>query len=42
VAGLLRGLGVSGEIRTEFSTAPAPADGIDGWMSRGVEVVVEP
>ena len=42
VADLLRGLGVAGDVRTEFSTDPAPADGIDDWQSRSVEILVEP
>lgn len=42
IGGLLRGLGLSAEIRTEFSNVPAPADGIDDWKSRSVEVTVEP
>jgi hypothetical protein len=42
VADLLRGLGLSAAIKTEYSTSPAPADGIDDWMSRAVEVRVEP
>jgi hypothetical protein len=42
VAALLKGLGLAADIRTEFSTSPVPADGIDDWMSRSVEVHVEP
>jgi hypothetical protein len=42
IADLLRGLGVEAEVTTEFSTTPAPADGIDDWQSRSVEVRVEP
>lgn len=42
IAGLLRGLGLEGEVRTEFSTEPTPADGIDDWQSRSVEILVEP
>lgn len=42
IADLLRGLGTKAEITTEFSTTPAPADGIDDWESRSVEVRVEP
>ncbi len=42
VADLLRGIGVQADIRTRFSSRPAPADGIDDWMSRSVEVYVEP
>ena len=42
VAGLLRGLGVDAEVVTEFSTEPVPADGIDDWQSRSVEILVEP
>lgn len=42
VAHLLRGIGVQADIRTSFSSRPVPADGVDDWMSRTVEVHVEP
>lgn len=42
IAGLLEDLGVAAQIRTEFRQQPAAADGIDDWMSRSVEVRVEP
>lgn len=42
IADLLRGLGIEAEITTESSTTAAPADGIDDWESRSVELRVEP
>jgi hypothetical protein len=42
VAELLRGLGVTAEISVEYSSQAEPADGIDDWMSRSVEVRVAP
>jgi len=42
VARLLRGLGLAAGIRTNWSSEPAPADGIDDWMTRGITVRVNP
>jgi hypothetical protein len=42
IAELLQGLGVAADIETRYTTTPAPADGIDDWQSRSVEVRVEP
>lgn len=42
VAHLLSGVNVAGEIEVEWSSEPAPADGIDDWRSRSVRVTVEP
>ncbi len=42
VAMLLAGLGVEVEVGVEYSTSPEPADGIDDWMSRRVDVLVAP
>jgi hypothetical protein len=42
VAELLRGLGTGAEVVSEYTSKPEPADGIDDWMSRRVEVHVAP
>ena len=42
VAALLRGVGLEADIQASWSGDLSPADGIDDWMSRGVEVLVEP
>jgi len=42
VADLLRGLGVTAKITVEYSSEAEPADGVDDWMSRSVEVYVAP
>jgi hypothetical protein len=42
VVELLTGVGVQADIRMAFSSTPEPADGIDDWMSRRVEIRVEP
>jgi hypothetical protein len=42
VADLLRGIGVTATISIEYSGEAEPADGIDDWKSRSVEVLVEP
>lgn len=42
VAHLLTGLGVRADISTQFTEVPAPADGIDDWKSRVVEISVLP
>jgi hypothetical protein len=39
---LLRGLGIDAPIEAEWSSDPAPADGVDDWMSRGVVVTLVP
>ncbi|MGD2167614.1 MAG: hypothetical protein PVF63_05865 [Gammaproteobacteria bacterium] len=39
---LLTGLGIEAEIHSEYDMEPAPADGIDDWMSRSVAIHVEP
>jgi hypothetical protein len=41
VAKLLADLGIEAELHTSFSSQPAPADGIDDWMSRSVEIHIE-
>ncbi len=41
VAKLLIDLGIEAEISTQVAPEPAPADGIDDWKSRSVEVHVE-
>ena len=40
VAKLLKDLGSKAELRTSFSSEPSPADGIDDWTSRSVEIQI--
>lgn len=42
VAELLAGIGVDAAIEVQYSPEAARADGIDDWMSRRVDVLVEP
>jgi len=42
VGTLLQGLGLAARITSGYSTQAVAADGIDDWMSRGVEIRVEP
>jgi hypothetical protein len=42
IATLLAGLGAKATIDVEYSRAPEPADGVDDWMSRRVDVLVAP